>query len=137
MRKLVEAHRATVVQFAKFGTVGVVGFFFDYALFHLAFDAFGFGHYGSALFSFPFTATLTWIGNRLFTFRGTHQGGVGAQWMRFLSVCGVGLVINRGAFSLLTATLPLVYEYPILGLLGGTAAGMFFNFFFARRVVFK
>jgi len=43
------AHRAVIIQFIKFGTVGFFGFFVDYAFFHLAFDQFGLGHYGSAL----------------------------------------------------------------------------------------
>jgi putative flippase GtrA len=117
--------------------VGVAGFGVDYSLFHLALDVFGFGHYGSALFSFLPTASFTWIGNRLFTFKGKRELGAHAQWMRFLTVCAGGLVLNRGTFSLLTATVPLVYTYPVLGLLGGTGAGMFFNFFVARRVVFR
>lgn len=137
IRFLKEDHRVVVEQFARFGTVGVIGFFFDYAVFHLAYEFLGFGHYGSAFFSYPFTVTLTWMGNRLFTFRGKNQGSPHAQFMRFIMVCAVGLLINRGTFSLMTATIPLVYRNPILGLLGGTGAGMFFNFFFSRRVVFK
>jgi putative flippase GtrA len=128
---------AIILQFLKFGTVGAFGFVVDYGFFHLAFDIFGFGHYGSALFSFPFAATFGWVGNRLFTFRGTHVGHPGAQWARFLMVTFIGLILNRGTFSLLTATIPLVYAYPVIGLLAGTGAGMFFNFFFARRIVFR
>ncbi len=128
--------RATVVQFIKFGIVGVVGFGFDVGAFHLALDIFHFGRYFSALFSFPVAASVTWIGNRLFTFRGEHKGHPGAQWARFLAVSAGGLVLNRGTFSLLTATVPLVYAYPVLGLLAGTGAGMFFNFFLSRKVVF-
>jgi putative flippase GtrA len=133
----IAAHRATIIQFLKFGIVGFLGFFVDFGFFHLGFDWFGFGHYGSALFSFPFAVTFTWIGNRLFTFRGRHEGSASAQWARFAVVCAIGLVLNRGAFSLLTATVPLVYSYPVLGLLAGTCAGMFFNFFFSKRLVFK
>jgi putative flippase GtrA len=137
MKRLFDTHKATVIQFIKFGTVGFVGFFIDWSLFTFGFKVLNLGHYGSALFSFPFTVTLTWIGNRFFTFRGASTGSVHAQWMRFMVVCGVGLVLNRGTFSLLTATVPLVYNYPVLGLLGGTAAGMFFNFFFAKKLVFR
>ncbi len=135
--KLGAAQRAIIVQFLKFGTVGFFGFFVDYGFFHLALDVFGFGHYGSALFSFPFAATFGWIGNRSFTFRRDYKGHAGAQWMRFLVVTFIGLILNRGTFSILTATVHLVYQYPVLGLLAGTGAGMFFNFFFARRMVFR
>jgi putative flippase GtrA len=137
MKTLIVRHRSTIIQFIKFGTVGFFGFFVDVGFFHVGFDLFGFGHYGSALFSFPFAATFGWVGNRLFTFRGDHKGHPGAQWARFVLVTAGGLVLNRGTFSILTATIPIVYDYPVLGLLSGTAAGMFFNFFLARRVVFK
>jgi putative flippase GtrA len=133
----IEAHRAIILQFLKFGTVGFVGFFVDLGLFHLGLDVLGFGHIGGAFFSFPFAATFTWAGNRFFTFRGKNQGSVHAQWMKFLTVSACGLVLNRGTFVLLTETMPLVYDYPVLGLLAGTGAGMFFNFFFVRKLVFK
>src|SRR5262249_52372520 len=130
-------HKATARQFLKFGMIGFLGFFVDYVLFHLALDWLGFGHYGSAFFSFPFAATLRWAGNRFFTFRGKHEGSAHAQWMRFLTASACSLVLNRGTFSLLTATVPLVYTYPILGLMAGTGAGMFLNFFFAKKLVFR
>lgn len=134
---LAATHRAVIVQFLKFGTIGFVSFFVDLAFFHVGFDLLGLGHYLSALFSFPFAATFGWIGNRLFTFRGSNAGSAHSQWMRFLTVAAFGLVLNRGTFSLLTATVPLVYAYPVIGLLAGTGAGMFFNFFFSRKLVFR
>jgi putative flippase GtrA len=137
LSSLLETHRPTILQFAKFGTIGFVGFFIDLGFFHIGLDVLGLGHYGSALFSFPFAASFGWFGNRHFTFRGKREGTAHAQWMRFLTVCGIGLVLNRGTFSLLTATVPIVYTYPILGLLAGTGAGMFFNFFFSKKLVFK
>ncbi len=137
MKKLIAKHRTTALEFMKFGTVGFFGFLVDYGLFRIALDIFGFGHYGSALFSFPFGVTFTWVGNRLFTFRGRSRGKLGMEWMRFFIICAGGLILNRGTYSLLTATVPLVYDYPILGLLGGTGAGMFFNFFLVRRHVFR
>ncbi len=135
--RLYQQHKLMILQFIKFGTVGFIGFFIDLGFFHIGFDLFGFGHYTSAMFSFPFAATFGWLGNRLFTFRGNHTGSAHAQLGRFLMVTTCGLILNRGTYSLLTATIPLVYDYPVLGLLAGTGAGMFFNFFFVRKIVFK
>lgn len=129
--------RDLVIQFAKFAVIGVIGFLVDLGFFHLGLDVLGFGHYFSALFSFPFAVTATWIGNRSFTFRGQSSGPAHHEWARFAVVCFGGLVLNRGTFMLLTAMVPLVYSYPVLGLIGGTGVAMFFNFFAARRVVFK
>lgn len=137
VKAYLETHLALIVQFLKFGTVGFIGFFVDLAFYHVGLDILGIGHYFSAYFSFPFAATFTWAGNRLFAFRGKNQGSVHAQWMRFLAVTACGFVLNRGTFSLLTHTIGFVYSYPVIGLMAGTGVGMFFNFFFARKLVFK
>ena len=129
--------RDIIIQFSKFALIGVVGFVVDFSFFHLGLDVLGFGHYYSALFSFPFAVTATWIGNRSFTFRGQSKHKVHQEWARFALVCLVGLVLNRGTFMLLTATVSLVYEYPVLGLIGGTAMAMFFNFFGSKKLVFR
>lgn len=129
--------RDVIIQFIKFGIVGFGGFFIDLGFFHLGLDVLGFGHYWSALFSFPFAVTATWLGNRSFTFRGKSTRKPHHEWAQFALVCAVGLVLNRGTFMLLTATVPLVYAYPVLGLIAGTGVGMFFNFFAAKRVVFR
>ncbi len=130
-------HRTLIIQFLKFAVIGLLGFGVDTGMVYLAIHVFGWDRYTSGLFSFPVAASVTWIGNRLFTFRGTHQGAVHHQWAKFLLVSAGGMVLNRGTYSAMVYTFPLVYDYPVLGLLGGTCAGMFFNFFFARRVVFK
>ena len=129
--------RDLIIQFIKFGMIGVIGFIVDYGMLHVGIDILGLGRYWSALFSFPFAVTATWIGNRLFTFRGKSTHSMHKEWARFFAVCVVGLVLNRGAYSLLIYSVPLAYHYPIIGLMAGTAAGMFFNFFAARRVVFR
>ena len=137
MNKAFVLNRETVIQFLKFGVIGVLGFVVDFAMFHVGRDGLGFGAYGSAFFSFPFAVLATWVGNRFFTFRDKNAGAAHTQLMRFAAVCVVGLVLNRGTFSLLTYFVPLVAAYPVLGLLGGTGAGMFFNFFFSRLLVFR
>ena len=136
-RHYMDKHRDLMIQFMKFGTVGGFCFFFDYGLVKLLIRYTQLGHYWSAYASFPITATLVWLGNRLYTFRGQNNGSVHAQWLRFLSSCLFGLVINRGTYTLMVATMPLAYHHPIIALAGGTGAGMFFNFFAAKRLVFK
>jgi putative flippase GtrA len=59
------------------------------------------------------------------------------QWSKFAIVCAVGLVFNRGTYTLLVSLIPLVYDYPAIGLMGGSLAGMFFNFFASKKLVFK
>lgn len=126
-----------VRQFFKFGIVGFIGFLVDTAFLYIGIHALGLDRIPAGFFAFPFAVTVTWIGNRLFTFRELDHEPMAKQWAKFASVCAVGIVFNRGTYSLMVSTIPLVYTYPVLGLLGGTAAGMFFNFFASKKLVFK
>lgn len=130
-------HRAVIVQFCKFGIVGALGFALDSALTYGGIYGLGLGRVTAGLGSFPITVTFTWFGNRIFTFRRAPRERMGAQWMRFFVTCAVGLVFNRGTYSFLVTSVPFIYDYPVFGLLAGTAAGMFFNFFMARKLVFR
>jgi putative flippase GtrA len=112
--------RRLVVEFMKFGTIGVVGFGVDWLLTYLGIYGFGWNRYVSGYFAFPFAVSVTWIGNRLFTFKNAEREPMAKQWAK-----------------LLLTFVPLAYAHPVIGLLGGTAAGMFFNFFSSKKLVFK
>ena len=137
MIHMTTAQREILGQFMRFGIIGAVGFLFDNALVYSGIGILGLGRIAAGLISFPFVVTLTWIGNRLFTFRQSPRAPLGQQFLKFFMVCGAGLVFNRGTYSLLVSHVALAYDYPVLGLLAGTAVGMFFNFFVARRLVFR
>jgi putative flippase GtrA len=135
-KKIRQRWKQTAYQFFKFGIVGGLAFGVDAAMLFVGINLLGLGRIGAALFSFPFAVTFTWIGNRLFTFRDTVQMAAAQQWAKFAVVCAIGLIFNRGTYSLLVSTVPFIYAHPILGLMAGSIAGMFFNFFAARRHVF-
>lgn len=135
-QEIVDYWLLTAKQFFKFGIVGVVGFIVDTVMLYAGIHALGLSRVAAGLFSFPFAVTATWIGNRVYTFRDAVHLPPMQQLAKFAVICAVGLVFNRGTYSLMVSTIPFVYDYPVLGLLGGTAAGMFFNFFASRRHVF-
>lgn len=137
MRQVLIKHQQTARQFLKFGIVGVGGFVVDTAFLYLGIGALGLGRVAAGFFAFPFAVTFTWIGNRFFTFREIDHEPMAKQWAKFFTVCAVGIVFNRGTYTLMVSTLPVVYDYPVIGLVGGTAAGMFFNFFASKKLVFK
>ena len=137
MIKLDASQRALIVQFLKFGVVGVIGYTVDVAVLTVCMKVFGMGPYVGRLFSFFIAVTVTWICNRLFTFRGQGQGHAGVQWARFFVVCAGGFILNYGTYAALMATVPLMREYPPLGVAVGSVAGMFFNFFATRQLVFR
>jgi putative flippase GtrA len=128
--------RNLALQFFKFGIIGALGFVVDSVMLYVGIDALGLGRVAAGLFSFPFAVTATWIGNRFFTFRDARPMPAARQFTKFALVCAIGLVFNRGTYSILVSTVPYVYAYPLIGLLAGTGAGMFFNFFASKKHVF-
>ena len=136
MRRFASPARIGVlVQFLMFGSVGVAGFVVDtatvYALRHAL------GLYGAGMAAYLLAASVTWILNRLWTFRGQGTGPVHRQWARFLAVNMSGFVLNRGTYALLVTFVPLCAEQPVYAVAAGAVAGMFVNFGLSRRVVFR
>ena len=129
--------RETARQFLKFGIIGGIGFVVDSAMLYFGIYALGMGRVAAGMFSFPFAVTSTWFGNRAFTFRSAPPMPAAKQLAKFTAVCAVGIIFNRGTYTLLVSTVPFVYDHPIIGLLCGTGAGMFFNFYASKKHVFK
>ena len=130
MRKMID-------QFLRFGVVGTVGFLVDSAVL-LAMLALGMGPYGGRVLSYLVAASTTFALNRAWTFRAAARDApVGAQWARFLALNLVGFAANYGTYAALIASVPLVAQYPVLGVAAGSVAGMFINFGLSRRFVFK
>lgn len=125
----------TLVLFLMFGTVGAIGFLFDtatvYALRH------SLGLYGAGAVSYCVAATVTWLLNRLWTFRGKGSGPVHRQWARFVVVNLGGFVLNRGTYAALVTFVPLCAEQPVFAVGAGAIAGMFLNFSLSRAMVFR
>jgi putative flippase GtrA len=136
VRRLASPARISmVVQFLMFGTVGMVGFLVDTATVYALRRTLGL--YGAGMAAYVVAATVTWILNRLWTFRGLGSGPVHHQWMRFLAVNLGGFVLNRGTYALLVTFVALCAEQPVFAVGAGAIAGMFLNFSLNRTVVFR
>ncbi len=133
---LTEARRLLLLQFMRFGVVGVIGFLCDastvYAMRHVI------GQVGAMILAYFVAASMNWLINRLWTFRGV--GGAGnllRQWGIFLAANSLGFLLNRGTALTLTYTVPFIDQHVVLALVAGTLAGMFSNFTLSRRLVFR
>jgi putative flippase GtrA len=126
---------ATLVQFLMFGSVGTIGFLVDTASVYALRRSLGL--YGAGMAAYVVAATVTWILNRVWTFRGLGSGPVHRQWARFLLVNLGGLVLNRGTYAMLVTFVPLAAEQPVLATAAGAIAGMFVNFSLSRTMVFR
>src|SRR5579863_8256986 len=129
------ARIVTLVQFLMFGTVGTIGFLADtatvYSLRH------SLGLYGAGAAAYLVAATVTWLLNRVWTFRGQGTGPVHHQWARFLTVNLGGFVLNRGTYAILVTFVPVCAEQPVYAVGAGAIAGMFLNFRLSRAIVFR
>ena len=129
------ARIATLVQFLMFGTVGIIGFLADTATVYAL--RYRLGLYGAGAVAYGVAASVTWLLNRLWTFRGEGSGPAGRQWAGFLLVNLGGFVLNRGAYAALVAFVPLCAAEPVLAVAAGAIAGMFLNFSLSRAIVFR
>lgn len=128
--------QATILQFLRFGVVGVAGFLVDAGVLMLMLWL-GLGPYAGRVVSYLAAASTTFALNRAWTFRNaSREGPVASQWGRFVLLNLVGFAANYGTYAALVAGTPLVAAYPVIGVAAGSLAGMFLNFGLSRRYVF-
>ena len=124
------------LQFLRFGVVGTLGFVWDAATVTVV--APWIGLVAAGFVSYFVAASMNWLLNRLWTFRGgSAQDGLLRQWAMFLAANLVGLVLNRGAFLALVLTQPLFHAHPVLAVAAGSLSGLLANFALSRRLVFR
>jgi putative flippase GtrA len=126
---------ATVAQFMKFGTVGALGFLADTAVVYALRGPLGL--YAAGMVSYLLVASGNWALNRAWTFRGRGSGPAHRQWVKFLVANSLGLVLNRGTYAALIATVPLCVKAPVFAVAAGSVAGMLVNFTLSRQMVFR
>lgn len=124
-------------QFLLFCIGGVIGFVVDAGVLRLLLSATGMNAYVARLFSFLCAATATWLWNRHNTFRGTRRYGLLGEWGRYLFAMSGGFAVNYGAYAMLYALLPLVRQYPELGVAAGSVAGLIVNYAASRWWIYR
>lgn len=126
---------AVLAQFIAFGCVGTIGMAIDtitvYSLRHRL------GLYGAGAIAYFIAATGNWALNRVWTFRGKHEGPAHRQWARFLLANAFGFVLNRGTYAALVTFSPACAAEPFYAIFAGGVVGMFLNFSLSRRMVYK
>ena len=125
------------VQFIKFGMVGTVGFVVDASVLYGLLTLLSLDPYIGRLVSFAAAATVTWLLNRHFTFRGSPRSGAAGQWMRFVSVVGFGGAVNYTVYALLIASDLGLLSMPLVGVAAGSLSGWAINFTLSRTLVFN
>lgn len=127
-------------EMAKFGIVGAVGFIIDFGGFNLLFYNPGplAGHITTAKIVSGVAATMvTWVGNRLWTFRHRRNRAAHHEAMLFFAVNGVGLVISAGWLALTHYAFHMDSRVAVnLNTIVGIGLATVFRFWAYRQFVF-
>ena len=121
--------------FIRFGVVGTLGFCWDTATVYATKNHFGL--YIAGTLGFFVAATANWAINRIWTFRHRAHGAAHVQWLKFLAANFVGFIFNRGTFFALVTVSSLCRAQPVLAIIAGTTAGLVFNYFLSKKLVFR
>jgi putative flippase GtrA len=136
LRQLASPARVgTLLQFMKFGVVGVVGFLIDTATVYGLRASLGL--YGAGAVAYVVAASGNWVLNRVWTFRGRGSGPAHRQWALFMITNLLGFALNRGTYALLVTFVALCADQPVYAVAAGAVVGMFLNFRMSRTVVFR
>ncbi len=119
-----------------FAIVGSIGFLVDAAVLAILFHGLGTNVYGARALSFTAAVTSTWWLNRRWTFRPSPSWRKSNEYVRYVSVNGVGFVVNFSVYALCIQTSPIMASQPVFALAVGSLAGLLFNYFGSRRFVF-
>lgn len=137
LSRLSAAHLHLLGEMFRFGVVGTVGFLVDALVLTIALLA-GTGPWLGRVLSYLVAASATFGLNRAWTFRAADRSRPVAQdWGLFLLVNLLGFTCNYGTYAALIAGVPVVREFPVLGVAAGSLAGMAGNFLLSKRYVFK
>jgi HAD superfamily hydrolase (TIGR01484 family) len=129
--------RSSLLQFLRFGVVGVAGLLVDLAVLFLLAPLLGW--YAARVLSFLAAASATWWLNRRFTFveaGAAPRTSIGQEYLRYLGSMLGGAVLNYGAYLLVLHWIGGSLG-ATLGVMAGSCAGLFSNFFAARHLVFR
>ena len=123
-------------QLVQFAVVGAVGFVVDGGLLLVMIEVAGLSPLAARIASFSIAVTVTWLLNRLWTFRHLASSQRLAEWRRYVAVNGVGGLVNLGVFALLAGPVPGLGVRPLVAFAIGSAVALIFNFLGSRNVAF-
>lgn len=119
-----------------FGCVGAAGFLVDTAVLYLLRG--WLGPLAARIPSFLSAVFSTWWLNRRITFRARPSGlDAHRELGRYLLLMLFGGAVNYGVYAAMLWSLPLVGRHPVLGVAGGSLAGMAVNLATSRLLLFR
>jgi putative flippase GtrA len=119
-----------------FAAIGTVGLLVDTAVLYALKSMLGL--FAARVVSFLAAASTTWLMNRTFTFR-TRRSNLSGQreFVTYIGIMLVGGVANFATYTCLVIWYEIVKNNPVIGVAAGSLAGMFFNYFSAKFLIFR
>jgi len=132
-------------QFGKFAAIGFTNFAVDIGTFNLLFSLSHENKDWFVLFkviSFIIASTHSYFWNKYWSFNAGSSGGGGVEFLKFLSVSGLALLVNVSVASIFAHSLVAPdgitdKVWINLGLIAGSASALIFSFVGFRLVVFR
>ena len=124
-------------QLLKYGLVGISGCIVNIGIYYLFSEYFGFGLNLCSVIAFTFAVTSNYILNSSWTFLSKkHRGDLTIKdWVSYIAGNIQGLLINLFVLNLLIHIID--FHNHIMAQLAGIFSGMVFNYYFAKKFVFK
>lgn len=100
-----------IVQFMKFGIVGVLAFIIDYGLMILLTEAFGVPYLASTTISFIVSVIFNYVASMRYVFKRKDDMSRRREFIIFVALSVIGLVINDVFMWLMTDQLFIDYRF--------------------------
>lgn len=120
-------------RFAKFGTVGGIGFVVDAGFLALFYNLGAFNPYAARLVSIALAMAVTWRLNRSMTFSPSQRGQL-QEGARYGGIAILTALVNYALYSALLILVPNMTPIPALVI--ASAVTMFMSYFGYSRLVF-
>lgn len=135
LRRLYRFRFGTLARGVEFMFVGLSGAFVDLGVLSLLLLAASF----EIARPIAIFVAMTWnfFLNRAFTFAESRQNSVGKQYLGFVAACAFGAGANWFTSVLLTRSLTVFAEHPLMAASVGVLAGAVFNFLLCHALVFR
>jgi putative flippase GtrA len=122
-----------IAQFLRFCVVGVSGTVIDFGITYLLKEKARLNKYVANSTGFILAATSNYVLNRIWAFR-NHNPAIGEQYVLFMAISVLGLLINNGVIYLLTKKMHANFYVAKVAATGVVMIWNFLmNFFFTFR----
>jgi putative flippase GtrA len=123
--------------FLRYGVVGATGFTVDAIILHLMVNLIGLNYLAGRLVSFSIAVGVTWLLNRVWTFKTAGASGKLREAAVYVGVQVAGGVANIGVYTLAIVLVPELKDWLIVPLGLGSAAGLCLTFLGAKHLAFR